>query len=264
MGMRTKAGRRAVPVVALLAVIGAVAACGQASPSGTVTPAGGGTSTGPPGASESSVEPTSDATDGSSSAGAGTSASGHGVRLEATFEVGFSQHPVDPGVRRRPGVVVTYTLTRQPGAGDELVAYDMVPSSLGSAELPEDLNPEHAWVYADGDAVRLSKQSFAAATGVSFIAAPMTGVRLIPTTGSLQGRAFAVSPPRLDVPGREFAAPRGALPTGSDQWQFCAQVGERQPGMTPSSAGDDVLEAPARAPEGDELLCTEAVTLDAP
>ena len=97
------------------------------------------------------------------SSGAGASASGHGVRLEATFEIGFPEQPSDPGVRKKPGVVVTYTLTREGGAAGELVAYDVVPDTLGSAGLPPDVNPEHAWVYADGETVRISKQAFATA-----------------------------------------------------------------------------------------------------
>ena len=186
------------------------------------------------------------------------------MRLDATLEIGFSEQPVDPGVRRRPGVVVTYTLKRVGDGPGELVAYDVVPDSLGSAGLPPDVNPEHAWVYADGDTVRVSKQSFAAAPGTSFIAAPTTGVRVIPPSGALEGRAYAVSPPQLDVPGAEFAAPRGPLPAAPSPWEFCVQVGERQDGMQPSAAGDGVLEAPVRAPEGDELLCTGPVALAAP
>ncbi|HET8988686.1 MAG TPA: hypothetical protein VFN43_09270 [Humibacillus sp.] len=261
--MRTFARHRALPLVALLAVVGPAAACGQASPSGGSTPAGGGASTGVSGTSEASAQPSTDATDGSSSSGAGASVSAHGVRLDATFEIGFPETPNDPAVRKKPGVVVTYTLTRE-GSTGELVAYDVVPDSLGSSGLPPDVNPEHAWVYADGGAVRISKQSFAAAPGVTFIAAPTTGVRVIPADGPLTGRAYAVSPAELDVPGAEFTAPRDPLPSGSTSWEFCVQVGERLPGMRPSAVGQGVLEAPVRAPEGDELLCTEPVTLSSP
>ncbi|GAA2166932.1 hypothetical protein FHX52_3920 [Humibacillus xanthopallidus] len=249
--------RRALPLVALLAVVGPTAACGQAGPSGSATPAGGAASTSSPAAS-------TDPTDGAASSGAGASASGHGVRLEATFAIGFPEQPVDPGVRRKPGVVVTYTLTREGGGAGELVAYDVVPDSLGSAGLPPDVNPEHAWVYASGPAVRISKQGFASAPGTTFVAAPTTGARVIPADSPLQGRAYAVSPAELDVPGAEFAAPRAPLPSGSSDWEFCVQVGERLPGMRPSTVGQGVLEAPVRAPEGDELVCTPAVTLTVP
>ncbi|WP_404390350.1 hypothetical protein [Humibacillus xanthopallidus] len=259
---------RALPTLALILVMGSAAACGQATPSGGATPAGAGT-TGSPGGSASSTAPETPApeTPAPGATSARASVTGAGVRLDATFEIGFSEQPVDPGVRRKPGVVVTYTLTREGGggnAGGELVAYDVVPDSLGSAGLPPDVNPEHAWVYADGDAVRISKQSFAAAPGVSFIAAPTTGVRVIPASGALEGRAYALSPPELDVPGAEFAAPRDPLPTDPGTWQFCVQVGERLDSMRPSTALDGVLEAPVRAPEGDELVCTDPVALDAP
>jgi hypothetical protein len=188
----------------------------------------------------------------------------HGVRLEATFEIGFPEQPTGPGVRRKPGVVVTYTLKREGGSAGELVAYDVVPDSLGSAGLPPDVNPEHAWVYAADGAVRISKQSFAPAPGITFVAAPTTGVRVIPAEGTLQGRAYAVTPAELDLPAAEFTAPRGPLPSASSSWQFCVQVGERLPGMRPSAVGQGVLEAPVRAPEGDELVCTEPVTLTSP
>ena len=253
--------RRMLPTLALLLVTGAAAACGQVTPSGGATPAVAGATTGSPESSAGSTAPVTP-TPGATSARA--SATGSGVRLDATLEVGFSEQPADPGVRRKPGVVVTYTLTRDGGGMGEVVAYDVVPDSLGSAGLPPDVNPEHAWVHADGDTVRISKQSFAAAPGISFIAAPTTGVRVIPATGALEGRAYAVSPPELDVPGAEFTAPRDALPADPGTWEFCVQVGQRLPGMHPSSVGDGVLEAPVRAPEGDELLCTGPVALDAP
>ena len=70
-----------------------------------------------------------------------------------------------------------------------------------------------------------------------------------------------MSPPELDVPGAEFAAPRDPLPAAPGPWEFCVQVGERLDGMHPSTVGDGVLEAPVRAPEGDELVCTEPVAL---
>jgi hypothetical protein len=254
-------GRGMLPTLALLLVTSSAAACGQATPSGGATPA---TARATAASPESSATSTAPVTPAPGATSVRASATGAGVRLDATLEVGFSEQPVDPGVRRKPGVVVTYTLTRDGAGTGEVVAYDVVPDSLGSAGLPPDVNPEHAWVYADGDTVRVSKQSFAAAPGTSFIAAPTTGVRVIPPSGALEGRAYAGSPPELDVPGAEFAAPRGPLPAAPSPWEFCVQVGERQDGMQPSVIGDGVLEAPVRAPEGDELLCTGPVALAAP
>jgi len=253
--------RRLLPLLALLAVVPA-SACGQTGPSGTATPAGGG---GPTGGSASGPagRASTGATHGTAPSAVGAAASAHGVRLEATFTIGFPEQPTGPGVRKRPGVVVTYTLTRE-GGGGELVAYDVVPDSLGSGGLPPDVNPEHAWVYASGPAVRVSKQGFASAPGTTFVVAPTTGARVIPADGPLQGEAFAVSPAELDVPGDEFTAPRGSLPSGSNEWEFCVQVGERLPGMRPSAVGQGVLAAPVRAPEAEELICTPVVTLTAP
>lgn len=251
--------RRALPLVALLAVVSQAAACGQASPTGTATPAAGGGSSMAPEATGATAP-----TDSAASSGAGATASGHGVRLEASFAVGFPEQPTDPGVRKKPGIVVTYSLTREDSTAGDLVAYDVVPDALGSASLPPDVNPEHAWVYASGEAIRLSKQGFASAPGVTFLAAPTIGARVIPAGSPLRGRAYAVSPAELDVPGSEFTAPREPLPPGSSTWELCVQVGQRLPGMRPSATNEGVLEAPVRAPQGDELLCTPAVTLAAP
>lgn len=260
--MRTSPSRRrALPTLALLVVVGSAAACGQATPSGGSTPAGSGT---PSATSETDGNSSTASTPGPGATSARASATGAGVRLDVTFGIGFPEQPTDPGARKKPGVVVTYTLTRESGSDGELVAYDVVPDSLGSAGLPPDLNPEHAWVHAAGDAVRISKQSFAPAPGVAFIAAPTTGVRVIPADGPLHGRAYAVSPAELDVPGEDFAAPRDPLPSGSTSWEFCVQVGKRLDGMHPSTVGEGVLEAPVRAPEGDELVCTDPVTLAVP
>lgn len=242
--MRTFLSRPALLAMAALAVLGPVAACGQAG-----TPAGG------------SVPTERVSTD----AGAGVSTTAHGVRLDATFSVDFPVQPTGPGMRKRPGVVVTYSLTRvgTPGTEAGLVAYDVVPDSLGSASLAAGVNPEHAWVYADGATVRISKQGFATAPGVAFAAAPTMGARLVPTDTPLQGRAYAVTPPELSLPGREFVAPRTAIEAGSSSFSFCVQVGEKAGGMRPSSV-EGVLQAPVRAPEGDELVCTNAVTLTTP
>jgi hypothetical protein len=248
-------------MLALLAVVGSSAACGQATPSGGSTPAGPGT---PSGTSATAADSSSAGAPSAGATSARASATGAGVRLDATFGIGFPEQPTDPGARKKPGVVVTYTLTPEDTGAGELVAYDVVPDELGSAGLPPDLNPEHAWVYAAGEANRISKQSFAPAPGVAFVAAPTTGVRVIPADGPLHGRAYAASPAALDVPGEDFTAPRGPLPSGSSSWDFCVQVGERLDGMRPSTVGEGVLEAPVRAPEGDELICTDPVTLAAP
>src|SRR4051794_14553347 len=103
--------RRLLPLLALLAVVPA-SACGQTGSSGNATPAGGGGPTA--GSASGPTGPAStDATHGTASSDVGASASGHGVRLEATFTIGFPEQPTDPGVRKRPGVVVTYRLTRE-------------------------------------------------------------------------------------------------------------------------------------------------------
>jgi hypothetical protein len=237
------------PVVALAAAaLLATSACGQtASPSGTSTPAGGGGNTGSTSSAPSSgpaVEQT---------------VTGAGVRLEATMAVGFPQHPAGNGIRRMPGLVVDYTLTNT--GSKPLVAYDVVPDDLGSAALPKDVNPEHAWVYVDAGVLRVSKQGFAPARGVRFVAAPMTGARALDAGASLTGRAYAVSPPVLDVPGDSFEAPRAAVAAGVKQWQFCVQVGERTGSVRAAAVGGGLLEAPVAAPTGDGLVCTEPATI---
>ena len=70
-----------------------------------------------------------------------------------------------------------------------------MPADLGSATLPADVDPEHAWVYEQSGVLRLSKQGFAPAPNVRFIAAPVMGGRTIAPGASLTGRAYAVSPP---------------------------------------------------------------------
>jgi hypothetical protein len=228
------------PVVALAAAaVLATSACGQtASPSGTSTPAGAGASSDP------AVEQTV------------TSA---GVSLEATMAVGFPQQPVGNGIRRMPGLVVEYTLTNT--GSKPLLAYDIVPDDLGSATLPKTVNPEHAWVYVEAGVLRVSKQGFAPAPGVRFVAAPTTGARALDPGASLTGRAYAVSPPVLDVPGDTFEAPRATVGAGVKQWQFCVQVGERTGPVRAAAAGGGLLEAPVAAPSGDDLVCTEPATI---
>lgn len=229
------------PLVALAAAaVLATSACGQtASPSGTSTPAGGGATSSAP-----AVEQTV------------TSA---GVRLAATMAVGFPRQPVGDGIRRMPGLVVEYTLTNT--GSKPLLAYDIVPDDLGSATLPKDVNPEHAWVYVEAGVLRVSKQGFALAPGVRFVAAPTTGARALDAGASLTGRAYAVSPPVLDVPGDTFEAPRATVGAGVNQWQFCVQVGERTGPVRAAAAGGGLLEAPVAAPSGDDLVCTEPATI---
>ena len=241
------------------AVLVVVAACGQAAPSGSVTPAGGASTTG--GAPQAGGAGTTGATAGDVPTATQTVHQGD-VTLTATLTIGFAQYPVDPGIRRRPGLVVEYALTNS--GTRQLVAYDRVPDSLGSATLPPDLDPEHAWVYMDAGLVRVSKQGFATAPGVAFIAAPVTGARALAPGSTLTGRAYAVSPPELDVPGPDFAAPRTPIDPAASQTRFCVQVGERSPQMRPSSAQPGVLEAPVTAPSPGELLCTDAVPLLTP
>ena len=243
--MRTlwrKALRRAWGTCLIGAALAVSTACGQAAPSG--------------GAGEQSphVTPTPSTPTRTTTRG--------GVTLTATMSVGFAQHPADPAVRRKPGIVVDYTL-RNDGTR-HLVAYDMVPDALGSATLPPDLDPEHAWVYPDSGLVRISKQGFATASGVSFIAAPMIGARTLDPGATLTGRAYAVSPPTLTVPGPDFDAPRVPVDPAATQAQFCVQVGERTPQMRPSSSVEGVLEAPVAAPGPGELLCTAPVPLVTP
>ena len=214
-------------------------ACGQLTPSGRATAAGGGSA--------------------GTAAPARQTVTGHGVRLEATMAVGSPQHPGATGIRSMPGLVVDYTLTNT--GSIPLVAYDVVPASFGSAGLPADVDPEHAWVYVDSGVLRLSKQGFAPAPGVRFIAAPTTGARALDAGAGLTGRAYAATPPTLDVPGPDFDAPRAVVGADVREWQFCVQVGPRTDQMRPAKAGGDLLEAPVTAPSGGDLVCTEPETI---
>jgi hypothetical protein len=213
-------------------------ACGQPTPSGSATAAGGGAAT---------------------AAALARQTAGHGVRLEATMAVGSPRRLGANGIRRMPGLVVDYTLTN--AGSTPLVAYDVVPASLGSAALPTDIDRDHAWVYVDSGVLRLSKQGFAPAQGVRFIAAPTTGARALDAGAGLTGRAYAATPPSLDVPGPEFDAPRAAVGADVREWQFCVQVGPRTTQMRRAKGGGDLVEAPVTAPSGDDLVCTEPRTI---
>jgi hypothetical protein len=175
------------------------------------------------------------------------------VMLRYTASVGFAQHPADPAVRRGPGTVVDYTVTNT--GSRRLVVYDRIPDALGSATLPPDLDPEHGWVFMSSRVVRLSRQGFATAPGVRFVAAPVIGARALEPGASLTGRTYAVSPPTLDVPGPDFVAPRDPVDPGATRLQLCVQVGERTAQMRPSATLDGVLEAPVVAPGPADIVC---------
>jgi hypothetical protein len=177
-----------------------------------------------------------------------------GVTMYATLGVGPPQHPTSSATGQRDGLVVEYLLVNN-GTSPVLV-HDRVPSGLGSAKLPADLDPEHAWAFMADGRIRLSKQGFAPAPGVRFIAAPVIGARLLEPRHRLTGRAWAPVPLRLDVPSAEFDAPRAPLSPRATEWDFCVQltVGGSQ---GPAPAEDSVLEVPASAPSQTELLCSE-------
>ncbi|GAB3052088.1 hypothetical protein GCM10027053_09830 [Intrasporangium mesophilum] len=193
-----------------------------------------------------------------SSNGCGSSDSSGGVSqsdvtLRYTVSVGFSQFPADPGVRRKPGTVIDYSVTNT--GTRQLVVYDRIPDMLGSATLPPDLNPEHGWVYMSGGVVRLSRQGFATAPAVRFVAAPVIGARALEPGATVTGRTYAVTPPTLDVPGPDFVAPRDPIDPAATRLQLCLQVGERTAQMRPSPALPGVLEAPVVAPGPGDLVC---------
>lgn len=183
------------------------------------------------------------------------------VRLEATMApTGHAQKgPTGAGMAVRPGLVVDYTVTNT--GSTPLLAYDVVPQDLGSAALPTGVDQQHAWVYEQSGVLRLSKQGFATAPDVRFAAAPVMGGHVLAPGASVTGKAYAVSPPTLDVPGDSFEAPRGAVSPGLKQWQFCVQVDDRAAQARPSAAGGGVLQAAAAAPHGDELVCTRPATI---
>lgn len=193
-----------------------------------------------------------------SATGCGSSDSSGGasqgeVTLRYTVSVGFSQFPADPGVRRKPGTVIDYSVTNT--GTRQLVVYDRIPDTLGSATLPPDLNPEHGWVYMAGGVVRLSGQGFATAPGVRFVAAPVIGARALEPGATVTGRTYAVTPPTLDVPGPDFVAPRDPITPAATRLQLCLQVGERTAQMRQSPALPGVLEAPVVAPGPGDLVC---------
>ncbi|KRF45926.1 hypothetical protein ASH01_09120 [Terrabacter sp. Soil811] len=238
---------RAFVALALGSVL-VTSACGQATPSpGAATPAGG---DGPSATAGSTVD---------AGAGAETATSG-GVRLEATMAPGGPEVGVTgAGIAASPGLVVDYTLTNT--GTKPVLAYDVVPADLGSATLPMDVDAKHAWVYEESGVLRLSKQGFAPGPNVRFAAAPVMGGHTIAPGASITGKAYAVSPPTLDVPGDSFEAPRTPVDPAVKQWQFCVQVSDRAGQARPSAVGGGVLEAASAAPQGDELVCTPPSTI---
>ena len=238
---------RAFVALALGSVL-VTSACGQATPSpGAATPAGG---DGPSATAGSTVD---------AGAGAETATWG-GVRRAATRARGG---PVGggrgAGDAASPGLVVDYTLTNT--GTKPVLAYDVVPADLGSATLPMDVDAKHAWVYEESGVLRLSKQGFAPGPNVRFAAAPVMGGHTIAPGASITGKAYAVSPPTLDVPGDSFEAPRTPVDPAVKQWQFCVQVSDRAGQARPSAVGGGVVEAASAAPQGDELVCTPPSTI---
>jgi len=167
------------------------------------------------------------------------------VRLEATMAPG--------------GHVIDYTVTNT--GAQPLLAYDVVPQDLGSATLPTGVDVAHAWVYEKSGVLRLSKQGFSTAPNVRFAAAPVMGGHVIAPGASIRGRAYAASPPKLDVPGDSFEAPRTAVDPGVKQWQLCVQVDDRAAQARPATVGSGIVQAPSAAPQGDELVCTRPGTI---
>lgn len=163
------------------------------------------------------------------------------------------------GIAAAPGLVVDYTLTNT--GTKPVLASDVVPADLGSATLPADVDLKHAWVYEQSGVLRLGKQGFAPGPNVRFAAAPVMGGHTIAPGASITGKAYAVSPPTLDVPSESFEAPRTPVDPGVKQWQLCVQVDDRTAQARPSAVGGGVVEAPSKAPQGDELVCTPPATI---
>ena len=136
-----------------------------------------------------------------------------------------------------------------------VVVVDRIPTALGSSMLDAaDIDPDHAWVVMAGTVVRVTKQAFPAAPGVRFIADPVIGGHVVAPGGVTKGTATAPLPPVLDVPGREFEAPRTPITQTADTWQFCVQVADLdQPREVVS------VSAVTHAP----LLCSDAEPLPA-
>jgi hypothetical protein len=184
-----------------------------------------------------------------------------GVTMYTTLTTGPPQHPKSAATGQSAGLVVEYVLVNN-GTSAVLV-HDRVPADLGSATLPAGLDPERAWVFLAGGRIRLSKQGFAPAPGVRFIAAPVIGARLLEPKHRLTGRAWAPVPVRLDVPSAEFDAPRSPVGPQATTWEFCVQLTPGSDGHSSGGSGGSegsegtVLAVPAAAPSAGELLCSE-------
>ncbi|MFD1056215.1 hypothetical protein [Terrabacter terrigena] len=244
--------RRCTARLAMLALgtVLVTGACGQASPSGSrATPAGhGGT------ASPAATASTSPAAGHSSSSGgpARQTVTVGGVRLEAEMA------PAGAGIAASSGLLVEYSVTNT--GSKPVVALDVVPDDLGSATVPKDVDPQHAWVYAESGVLRISKQGFATAPNVRFAAAPVMGGHTIAPGATITGRAYAAMPPKLDVPGESFVAPHALVDPALKQWQLCIQVDDHARGR-PSAVGGGVVEVASTAPRGDQLACTAPATV---
>lgn len=177
------------------------------------------------------------------------------VQMYSKLTSGPPQHQTGAARGQQTGLVVEYTLVNN-GTTPVLV-HDRIPTTLGSAVLSADLDPEHAWVFMADGRIRLSKQGFAPAEGVRFIAAPVVGARLLQPRQRLTGRAWAPMPVKLDVPSAEFDAPRTPINPRATAWDFCVQLTTGGSKGRPSELDPAVLEVPAAAPNDGELLCSD-------
>ncbi|MEW1951927.1 hypothetical protein [Terrabacter sp. NPDC080008] len=204
--------------------------------------------------------PTATASTGSSSTRTVTVGS---VRLEATMgrEGKVQGGATVAGMSVRPGLVVEYRLANT--GAKPVLAYDVVPQDLGSATLPAGVDVQHTWVYEQSGVLRLSKQGFAPAPNVRFAAAPVIGAHTVAPGKTLTGRAYAVWPLVLDVPGESFSAPRQRVDPSVGTWQFCVQVDGRAAQARPSAVAG-VMQVPVAAPQGDQLVCTQPAPIPAP
>ena len=170
-----------------------------------------------------------------------------GVRLEATMAVGPPAAPREPGRRDAgPGLVVDYTLHEHRLAPRSSPTTSCRQPRL-CASLPADLDPEHAWVYADSGVLRLSKQGFRAGAGRPFVGRPRHGraTRSTPGPAHRDGR-MPCRRPTLDVPGRRVRGP--ARPRSTRGARVAVLRAGRRPRCRqarPAAVGAGVLEAPA-------------------
>ncbi len=200
-------------------------------------------------------------TNGSSTEVTGTSTAAAGVQLTVRPGTGTQEFPSEePGKPKQEGIVVEWTVDN--GGTVPVQVHDLIPTGLGSATLPADVNPEHAWVFMEDGRIRLSKQGFDVAPGVAFVAAPVVGAHVVQPGESLTGRAYAALPLDLDVPTPEFTAPRRPLDPRATEAEFCVQVTTDATGR-PWAADSAVLEVPAGEPAEGQLLCSQPWTLPA-